>query len=300
VAYTTIPAAQDGSALNPYLSNSNPATSPGFAAEVHAVLKDQISGTLYVKTGTSDTAWEPISGSSAYKTDEEYYKYRAQSLMQSPRLTCWWWSDLLEPQGEEFTTSLSAGATYTTKNNACGVVSINTSTAAGAAKIASVFVGNEVDANGCAIPGGSTGVWYVASRYALSGGRTSEGNMNVCEMTLDSKDAASTGYIYAGIRALTPFTKFTVFYSNSASSAGVNTSYDTDDATHVHELSRDGTTTRYYIDESLVLSSTAAFPGGACYPGFYLSAASSATTTTSANLDFYCFAVGGNNPRTIT
>lgn len=295
MAYTTIPAGQDGSALNPYLSRSDPSSSPGFAAEVYAILKDQITGTLYQKTGTADTAWEPITGSTSYKTDEEYYKFRAQSLMGSPRLTSWWWSDLLEPLGEEFTASMGTGSTYTTKNNACGV---GTMTVATSGSDCYLFVGNEVNAPGNAIPGGASGSWYVATRLKVNQLIGGAAGISAAMVGIDCLNSLSTGVLSFG--AVNPFypTSATYGICDDRGATMSTTAFST--AEQVWECCRSGGTTTLYINEAPVASGDRYH--GSAAGEVYVRTANSSTSAlpTITNIDFLCFAVGGNNPRTIT
>lgn len=292
MAYTTIAVKQDGSALYPFLSNSAPSSSPGFAAEIHAVLKDQSTGILYVKTSTSDTGWEPITGSQSYKTDEEYYKFRAQYLMGSPRLTCWWWDDFLEPSSENFISgATSATCTWTTKNDPCGISTLTVPQNATSNSSIQLSTGNTVTPPGNQIPTGS-GNWYVACRMKHAGVLTDNTQRAAQFVYLDS-DASNASYLLFGAYS----SNFWMFQSDVNSA--VNSTTTIDGLTHVHELCRVGTTTSYYLDETRIMSGNLRATGS-----HYLSlqAQNSICTAgaTSMHIDYLCYAVGGNDPRTIS
>lgn len=282
MSYTTIPALQDGSAKNPYLVSGAPSTSPGYAANVHATAYDSTNGVWYIKFGTLDTDWKPISGALSYPNDESYYKARARTLMGSPRLTCWWWDDFLEPLGESWTSIAGALSSVATKYDPCGVVSINAGTKGGSAGL---YLGGAADQPGCFFPSGTSGVFYMAHKAKLN---TEAACMTFLSMRRPSVfmidyGNVSTASLNWGVRDGGTVTVGTVA---------------NDGAAHLHELVRYGGTTTYYLDEAPMMSGNW-FPTTAALAILYSEMFTGYTNTTTFNVDFVALAVGGNNPRTI-
>jgi hypothetical protein len=251
----------------------------GLAASLRAIGYD---GTVYwQKYGTADTNWRRITGPLSYRTDEDYYKSRASKLMGSPRLTCWWWSDLLEALGEEFTATFGGAATWTTKYNDCGVSTLSS----GGSGSFGLAVGGTTTASKNAIPGGTTGVWYICVRMKATG-IAAAGTSTYIEIdNLDMGDFGVASQENWGMW--------------SATSGGAQYSTVTNDQeTHVHEFVRVDGITYYYLDEVLIKSGEEFYPTNNGH--VFLKGASASSTSRITHLDFLCFAVGGNNPRTIT
>jgi hypothetical protein len=250
------------------------------------------------KWGTENTDWEPVSGTYSYQTDEDYYKSRVSTLLASPRLTCWWWNDMLEPSSEHYVTNMSAGATWTTKDNACGVSVLNSGIPGGVAVAAGLAPGNEWNPVGNVFPEGTNGVWYAAARYRLTGGIVGTGYQNQFVIQLDSNNTAHTGYLLAGLR------NHATYWSGQYDNGGGHTTFTTavafDTNTHLHELFRANGVTRYLIDEVEAWNSADAYLQGHCYVRLNCQADPPAAAATVGAVDFMCMAVGGNNSRTIT
>jgi hypothetical protein len=288
MSYLSIPHGGDGSAKYPFLLTFAPSSSPGHVANPNGIAKDTTTGVFYMKTGTGATDWTPITGSLAYETDEDYYKDRARTLLASPRLTCWWWDDLLEPQGEKWTASLSTGNTFSTKYNACGVATLGNDTRSAGSWL---YIGTEAPSTGNALPGGSDGSWYMAWRGKKTG---TDGN-HYAEMW--SRNGTST-YIYFGEQYGAGANQHRWGIGLTGTGA-VASGVDNDFETHVHELCRTGTTTTYYLDETAIMSGDYYHAGNGAIRFRWGSNGTSANVGT-LELDFAAFAVGGNNPRTIT
>lgn len=285
MSYLPIPYGGDGSATYPFILASAPDAGAGFAANVHSIAKDQSTGIYYQKTGTGDTEWTPITGSTAYETDEDYYKARASMLMGSPRLTCWYWDDFLEPSTENWTASVASGGTWTTKADPCGVTALTCPS--GASSSANIALGGTFTASKNFIPGGSSGVWYIAIRMKVTG---ADANGQSAYVELDDLDVGDFGF--AGEERWAMW---------SATSGGAQYSATTNDqGTHLHEWVRVGGTTTYYLDEVAIKAGAPYYPSNNAQPFIKAASAAAAAVGRVVNVDFFAGAVGGNNPRTIS
>jgi hypothetical protein len=290
MSYVTIPAKQDGSSWNPYLVSAAPSTSPGYAAAIYSNAYDSTNNVWYVKYGALDTDWKPSTGAQAYPNDESYYKARARALMGSPRLTCWWWNDFLEPLSESFITGASsATCTFTTKYNDCGVATLTCPENATGSNAIILATGTVVAPPGNQIPVDSGG-WYIASRFKSAGALENATQRAPCFMWLDSGTAS--GYFLAGI-----YNKTTYKFQSNLGSYDSTTAIDGN--THLHEVARTGTTTTYYLDEVPIMSGNYIGTGNMAF-GFQAQNNSCTTGATVMHMDYACYAVGGNNARTIT
>jgi hypothetical protein len=278
-----------GAPGKPYTIVGDPTTAPGVAANVGSYGFD---GAVYwQKWGTTNTDWKPITGTYSYQTDEDYYKSRASALLASPRLTCWWWDDFLEPSGEKWFASLSATGTWSTKYNDCGVsVLKQTNPTASGDLRSSIFMGNEADAAGNFLDGTTNGVWYVAHRSKIINANIA----NQCYFGLDSLGTYTAGRLYFGDvgGASTNWGIYTLA-TGTVLSAVAN-----DGGTHLHELYRVGGVTKYLLDGVEILSGDYFPNGAAMYLYFWIQSAVNVDVTW--NIDLVAAAVGGNNPRTIT
>jgi hypothetical protein len=276
-----------GAPGKPYTIVGDPTTAPGVAANVGSYGFD---GSVYwQKWGTTDTDWKPITGTYSYQTDEDYYKFRASSLMASPRLTCWWWDDFLEPTSEKWITSLSATGTWTTKYNDCGVSRFAQTNPGASGDLRSyVAMGNIFDTSGNFIPG--NGTWYVAFRAKINFTASSH-----FQITLDCLNTDSAGRMYFG-EGNAVDGKWAIFTNEDGV---VYSSVVNDGATHIHEVYRVGGNTYYLLDGVQILSGNYYPHANALYISMYIQSAGVDVTKT-CDIDWLCAAVGGNNARTIT
>jgi hypothetical protein len=290
MSYVTIPAKQDGSSWNPYLVSAAPSTSPGYAANIDSTAYDSTNNVWYTKYGPLDTDWKPSTGSQAYPNDESYYKARARTLMGSPRLTCWWWNDFLEPLSESFVIGgTSATCTFTTKYDACGIGTLTCPENATGNSAIILATGTVVSPNGCQLPI-DTGDWYIASRFKIAGAITNNAQRAPCIFWLDSGTAS--GYFLAGAYNR-------VNYVIQSDLGAYQSTTAIDGNTHLHEVARAGTTTSYYLDEVKIMSGDYVGTGNMAF-GLQAQSNSCTTGATVMHMDYACYAVGGNNARTIT
>jgi hypothetical protein len=270
-----------GSPGKPYVLSADPSITPGYAAPLDSIAV--YSGVYFQKYNTTDTDWRYLTGASSYPTDEDYYKFRASYLMKSPRMTCWWWNDCLEPLSESF---ISTG-TFTARQNPCGV--FNVTQAAGSTS--TLRVGNEAGTvTGNFIPGGTDGVWYMAYRARMSGADVK------CYSEMWAANFVTGKYILFGDGSDTT-TLFSLAYDGSAN---VFSAVANDELVHVHELIRVNGITTYYLDGVSIISGANYFSTGNGALRFRIGNTAGSTTPRSFDLDWVCAAVGGNNTRIIT
>jgi hypothetical protein len=275
-----------GSPGKPYTLAADPSAAPGYAAAIGAI--GSFGGVYYIKFGTADTEWKPLTGASSYPTDEDYYKFRASYLMKSPRMTCWYWNDCLEPVSESFILQGGVGS-YTTKQNDCGILTLTQAAGGGA----NLFLGNESTGTtaGNFIPGGTNGVWYMAYRAKFIGSDVK------CYTELWATDkSVANKYIVFGDSTNTTAT-WSLAYDGSAP---VYSAVDNDEQTHVHELVRVGGVTTYYLDGNSIISGANYFSSNNGCLMIRIGNTAGSLTTRIAHFDWVCAAVGGNNARTIT
>jgi hypothetical protein len=285
MSYLSIPHGGDGSAKYPFLLTFAPSSSPGHVANPNSVAKDMTTGIFYSKTGAGSTDWTPITGSLAYETDEDYYKARASTLMASPRLTCWWWDDFLEPLSEKWTSNLNS---FATKYDACGVATMSAGTESG---VGYLYLGGSAASSGADFPEGTDGTWYMCFRGAVAGTTQTQAYSDMGMFDLNGNVQVSFG-------DASQFVHDYSFYSGSAGQVLTTTAIDT--SAHVLELYRNAGTTYMLVDEVVIGSHTSVFPALPSSVRFRLGTTATTSSKRSINVDFACFAVGGNNPRTIT